>query len=76
MTMIVSLQAVFLSIFALLAQNRQSAKDHVRDDIEYEIHVKSQLEIAQLHEKVEKIREGVLECLERMEALLVRNGKS
>ncbi len=75
LTMIVSLQAIFLSIFVLLAQNRQSAKDHVRDDIEYEINVKAELEIAHLHEKVEEIREGVLERLERMEALLVRNGK-
>ncbi len=76
LTMIVSLQAIFLSIFVLLAQNRQAAKDHVRDDIEYEINVKAELEIAHLHEKVEEIREGVLERLERMEALLVRNGKS
>jgi uncharacterized membrane protein len=75
LTMIVSLQAIFLSIFVLLAQNRQAAKDHVRDDIEYEINVKAELEIAHLHEKVEEIREGVLERLERMEAQLVRNGK-
>lgn len=75
LTMIVSLQAIFLSIFVLLAQNRQATKDHVRDDIEYEINVKAELEIAHLHEKVEEIREGVLERLERMEALLVRNGK-
>lgn len=75
LTMIVSLQAIFLSIFVLLAQNRQAAKDHVRDDIEYEINVKAELEIAHLHEKVEEIREGVLERLERMEALLVQNRK-
>lgn len=75
LTMIVSLQAIFLSIFVLLAQNRQAAKDHVRDDIEYEINVKAELEIAHLHEKVEEIREGVLERLERMEALLVQDKK-
>lgn len=74
LTMIVSLQAIFLSIFVLLAQNRQAAKDHVRDDIEYEINVKAELEIAHLHEKVEEIREGVLERLERLESMLVRNG--
>ena len=76
LTMIVSLQAIFLSIFVLLAQNRQAAKDHVRDDIEYEINVKAELEIAHLHEKVEEIREGVLERLERMEALLMGTGKA
>ena len=72
LTMIVSLQAIFLSIFVLLAQNRQSAKDHVRDDIEYDINVKAELEIAHLHEKVEEIRDGVLLRLERMEALLIK----
>lgn len=72
LTMIVSLQAIFLSIFVLLAQNRQASKDHVRDDIEYDINVKAELEIAHLHEKVEEIREGVLERLERMEKILLQ----
>jgi uncharacterized membrane protein len=70
LTMIVSLQAIFLSIFVLLSQNRQSAKDHVRDDLEYEINVKAELEIAHLHEKVEEIREGMLVRLQRIESLL------
>lgn len=70
LTMIVSLQAIFLSIFVLLAQNRQAAKDRVRDDLEYEINVKAELEVAHLHEKVEEIREGMLVRLQRMEALL------
>jgi uncharacterized membrane protein len=70
LTMIVSLQAIFLSIFVLLAQNRQAAKERVRDDLEYEINVKAELEVAHLHEKVEEIREGMLVRLQRMEALL------
>lgn len=70
LTMIVSLQAIFLSIFVLLAQNRQAAKDRVRDDLEYEINVKAELEIAHLHEKVEEIREGMLVRLQRMEGML------
>ncbi len=70
LTMIVSLQAIFLSIFVLLAQNRQAAKDRVRDDLEYEINVKAELEVAHLHEKVEEIREGMLVRLQRMEAML------
>lgn len=70
LTMIVSLQAIFLSIFVLLAQNRQAAKDRVRDDLEYEINVKAELEVAHLHEKVEEIREGMLVRLQRMEGML------
>jgi CRP/FNR family transcriptional regulator, cyclic AMP receptor protein len=72
LTMIVSLQAIFLSIIVLLAQNRQTAKDRVRDDIEYEINVKAELEVAHLHEKVDEIREDVLVRLQKVEALLER----
>ena len=36
LTMSVSLEAIFLSIFVLISQNRQAAKDRVRSDIEYE----------------------------------------
>ena len=34
LTMIVSLEAIFLSCFVLISQNRQSEKDHIRSDIE------------------------------------------
>jgi uncharacterized membrane protein len=75
LTMIVSLQAIFLSIFVLLAQNRQAAKDHVRDDIEYEINVKAELEVAHLHDSVDELRQSVLERLQRIEThLLKANG--
>jgi uncharacterized membrane protein len=34
LTLIVSLEAIFLSTFVLMSQNRQAAKDHLRDDTE------------------------------------------
>ncbi len=72
LTMAVSLEAIILSILVLLAQNRQAAKDHIRDDIEYEINVKAELEIAHLHEKVEELTDQFRQRLDRMEALLRR----
>ena len=72
LTMVVSLEAIILSILVLLAQNRQAAKDHIRDDIEYEINVKAELEIAHLHEKVEELTDQFRQRLDRMEALLQR----
>ncbi|WLT30256.1 DUF1003 domain-containing protein [Geothrix sp. PMB-07] len=70
LTMVVSLEAIILSILVLLAQNRQAAKDHIRDDVEYEINVKAELEIAHLHEKVEELSDDFRQRLDRMEALL------
>ena len=61
LTMIVSLEAIFLSCFVLISQNRQAAKDKIRADIEYEVNVKAELEVAHLHEKVDHIHEQMLE---------------
>ncbi len=72
LTMVVSLEAIILSILVLLAQNRQAAKDHIRDDVEYEINVKAELEIAHLHEKVEELTHQFRQRLERIEGKLPR----
>ncbi|HJW33461.1 MAG TPA: DUF1003 domain-containing protein [Holophagaceae bacterium] len=76
LTMVVSLEAIILSILVLLSQNRQAAKDHIRDDIEYEINVKAELEIAHLHEKVEELTDQFRQRLDRMEARLARAAKA
>jgi CRP/FNR family cyclic AMP-dependent transcriptional regulator len=61
LTMIVSLEAIFLSCFVLISQNRQAAKDKIRADIEYDINIKAELEVAHLHEKVDHMHEQMLE---------------
>jgi uncharacterized membrane protein len=53
--MSVSLEAIFLSVFVLLSQNRQAAKDRIRSDIEYDVNLKAELEIAHLHEKMDHL---------------------
>lgn len=34
LTMVVSLEAIYLSTLVMISQNRQAMKDHIRDDIE------------------------------------------
>lgn len=63
LTMVVSLEAIFLSIFVLISQNRQAAKDRLRADAEYEVNLKAELEIRQLHEKMDFL---MAEMLARM----------
>jgi uncharacterized membrane protein len=70
LTMIVSLEAIFLSCFVLISQNRQAEKDHVRSDVEYEVNIKAELEVAHLHEKTDRIYTEMLERFGRMESLL------
>jgi uncharacterized membrane protein len=59
LTMVVSLEAIILSVFVLLSQNRQVARDRVRNDIEYQVNLKAELEIAHLHEKFDELHEMV-----------------
>ena len=70
LTMIVSLEAIFLSCFVLISQNRQAEKDKVRADIEYEVNIKAELEIAHLHEKTDRLYENMMARFERLEKSL------
>ncbi len=67
LTMVVSLEAIVLSVFVLLSQNRQAAKDRIRGDIEYDINLKAELEVAHLHEKVDNLNAEVLSRLHNIE---------
>ena len=66
LTMCVSLEAIFLSVFVLLSQNRQTAKDRVRADIEYDVNLRAELEVAHLHEKIDRLSSDVLTQLQKL----------
>jgi CRP/FNR family cyclic AMP-dependent transcriptional regulator len=70
LTMIVSLEAIILSTLLLFSSNRQTAADRIRSDIEYQVNLKAELEVAHLHEKIDEMREDVLARLQRMERAL------
>jgi uncharacterized membrane protein len=71
--MAVSLEAIFLSIFVLISQNRMAAKDRIRSDIEYDVNLKAELEVAELHEKVDHLQADVLARLARIERFVSRS---
>ena len=47
----------------MMSQNRQDAKDRVRADIEYEVNVRAELEVMQLHQKVDRMKEEIIDLL-------------
>jgi CRP/FNR family cyclic AMP-dependent transcriptional regulator len=53
LSMIAALQAPVI----MMSQNRQSIKDRLKADLEYEINLKSELEVAQLHRKIDHLTE-------------------
>jgi CRP/FNR family cyclic AMP-dependent transcriptional regulator len=73
LTLAVSLEAIFLSVFVLLSQNRQAAKDRVHADIEYDVNLKAELEIAHLHEKIDRLTCDILMRLDRVHRLMPAN---
>ncbi len=52
LTMAVSLEAIFLSIFVLVSQNRQSAKDRIKADLDYQVDVKSEVEMGEMSSRM------------------------
>lgn len=57
LSVIVSLEAIFLTLFVLTSQNRQRARDRIRADIEFESSMNTEMKIAYLHEKIDKLIE-------------------
>ena len=55
LTLIVSLEAIFLSTFVLISQNRESERTDVRDQLDYEIDVKAQEQIERIMKSLERI---------------------
>ena len=53
LTMVVSLEAIFLSCMVLISQNRSAQKERIRSDVEYEANIRAGLEVTQLHVKVD-----------------------
>jgi CRP/FNR family cyclic AMP-dependent transcriptional regulator len=70
LTMAVSLEAIILSTLLLFSSNRQGARDRIRADVEYEINMKAELEVAHLHEKTDKIYEEMADRFTRIERAL------
>lgn len=68
LTTIVSLEAIFLSTFVLVSANRQAERDKVRNDIEYEINVKAELEIKELHDKVDRLEDLLATHLNKLDS--------
>ncbi len=70
LTLVVSLEAIILSVFVLLSQNRQVERDKVRNDIEYDVNLKSEMQIAHMHEKVDGLYSELTKRLDRIERRL------
>jgi CRP/FNR family transcriptional regulator, cyclic AMP receptor protein len=70
LSVIVSLEAIFLTLFVLTSQNRQRARDRIRSDIEFESSINTETKIAFLHEKIDRLTENQYALLVNTQKLL------
>ena len=53
----------------MMSQNRQAAKDRMQADLDYQINLKAELEVAQLHHKMDTIYAGMQAHFAKLEKL-------
>ncbi|MGH9777403.1 MAG: DUF1003 domain-containing protein [Candidatus Acidiferrales bacterium] len=66
LSMLAAMQAPVI----MMSQNRQSSKDRLKADLDYEVNLKAELEIAHLHEKTDRLYEALGDRLARLEKAL------
>ncbi len=54
--LILSMLAALQAPIIMMSQNRQDAKDRVRSEADYRVNVRAMVEIAELHEKLDRMR--------------------
>ncbi len=55
LTLIVSLEAIFLSTFVMISQNRQAQASEIRSELDYQVNVKAEKEIDLILKALQRI---------------------
>ncbi|MGH9441241.1 MAG: DUF1003 domain-containing protein [Thermoanaerobaculia bacterium] len=55
LNLLLSLLAALQAPVIMMSQNRQDAKDRIRSEADYKVNVKAEVEIAELHEKLDRL---------------------
>jgi len=63
LNLVLSMLAALQAPIIMMSQNRQDAKDRVRADIEYEVNVRAEVEVMELHQKVDRMKEEIIDLL-------------
>ena len=72
LSVIVGMEGILLTMFVLATQNRQRERDTIRSDVEFDTSMNTELKIAYLHEKIDRLTEDNSRILVNVEKLLTR----
>src|SRR5665213_2005110 len=54
--LIITVEALFISLFVLISQAQQGNRDRIRSDMDYQVNLKAHHEVMQLHQKVHRLQ--------------------
>ena len=54
--LIITVEALFISLFVLISQAHQGVRDRIRADLDYQVNLKAHQEVMQLHQKVDRLQ--------------------
>ncbi|HZH27316.1 MAG TPA: DUF1003 domain-containing protein [Azospirillaceae bacterium] len=72
LNLLLSMVAAIQAPIIMMSQNRQAAKDRLAAALDYEVNLKSETELANLHDKVDRLENQLAEMITLQRALLVR----
>lgn len=61
LNLVLSTLAAFQAPVIMMSQNRQAAKDRIKSDLDFEVNRKAELEVAELHRKLDRMYDRVQE---------------
>ncbi|MCC7451003.1 MAG: DUF1003 domain-containing protein, partial [Anaerolineae bacterium] len=64
LNLILSMLAALQAPIIMMSQNRQDAKDRVRSELDYKVNLKAEVEIMQLHSKIEELRGEMIDLMQ------------
>ena len=57
LNLVLSMLSAFQAPIIMMSQNRQNVKDRIKADLDYQVDLKAEMEIAHLHRKVDRLHE-------------------
>ena len=59
----VTVEALFISLFVLISQGQQGERDRIQADLDYQVNLKAHQEVMQLHQKLDRLQGVVAQRL-------------
>jgi uncharacterized membrane protein len=68
LTMLLTVETIFLTLILLISQNRAVSRDRIRNDVEYQVNVQAEAGVREMHSRMEEMEALILKLLERVDS--------